>query len=342
MDGRNDVTGSAGELQLMKNMLRRRVLPVPYAAGLAIICLFLQALTGVLMAFAYQATPDSAYTSTYHIANEIPYGWLVRTVHAWGAVLVVLFVTVHIVSVFLAASYRGDRQAKWFLGIFALLVCVALGVSGQLLPWDQAAYWSTSESISLTRQVPLVGEWVAGVMLGGTSIGAATLTRFSSAHIMLLPAMLVGLLVFHLRAGRGSPSGQDESDADVTDDHEAKVPIYPDLLMSWTTTAVLLLSVYVVLAILVPASLDVRADASVMPNVVKPAWYLLSVYTLSRYFSTPVAVTIPPLLITLFALLPLFDRTPSPNPRKRVAVLALGTAIIAAIMILTLTGALLQ
>ncbi len=344
VDGRNDVTGSPGELRLLEKMLRRRVRPIPYAAGLALFCLALQALTGVLMAFSYQATPDNAYASTYHIANEIPYGWLVRTVHVWGAVLVVLFLTVHIVSVFVTAAYRENREVRWFLGIFALLVCVALGVTGQLLPWDQRAYWSTSAAMTLMKQVPIVGEWVAGVMLGGDSISAATLTRFSSAHIMLLPAILIALLVLHMRAGRGSgvSATPDQSGATVPDDPEAAVPLYPDLLISWATTAVLLLCVYVVLAILVPASLGVRADASVMPEVVKPAWYLLSLYALSRYISEPVAVTIPILLVALFALLPVFDRAPSTNPRKRLAVLALGTSIVAALLILTLTGALMQ
>ncbi|MBI5231426.1 MAG: cytochrome b N-terminal domain-containing protein, partial [Coriobacteriales bacterium] len=162
--------------------------PWPYAGGLAAACFAILALTGVVMAFSYQPTPEHAYVTSYYISNVLPYGWLVRTVHAWAANLMILFAAVHAVQVFISGSYKGGREANWYIGIAAFVVTGTAAFTGSLLPWDQIAYWSTDAGVSILAQTPVLGRALAGLMLGGQAVGENALTRFHAAHVTLLPA----------------------------------------------------------------------------------------------------------------------------------------------------------
>ena len=315
---------------------RVRLRPWPYFGGLALASLAIQAATGVLMAFTYQPTPDQAYVSSYYIANVMPYGWLVRTIHSWGAHLAIVFAAVHAVRVFVNASYKRPRGAKWAVGVLSLLVMIAMAFTGNLLPWDQGALRETTSALSLFREAPLVGDWIADVLVGGAQLGAATLTRFFAAHATVLPAALVALLVVHLRVARRSRKGEGAERS--MGPEEDTVPLYPDLAVSATTSAVLLLSLFAVLSILVPATLDAKADVTAVSESSRPSWYFLSLYSLSRYLPPPVAATATVVLGALFALLPSLDRGPSLKPRDRALALAVGTAVIVGVVALTLLG----
>lgn len=314
--------------------------------GLALVCLALQVVTGLLLAFSYRPTPGEAYASVYYLSNVMPYGWLVRTVHFWGSQLVIALAALHAVRMLVNGSYRRPERTGWIVGALALAFVIALAFTGSLLTWDQSAYWSTFAAVSLLREVPLVGEWVARGLLGvDAALGAAALTRFYAAHLTLLPVGLAGLLVAHARIERARgadamPSSSDAPDAQAGRPLGVDAPSYPDVVASAATMVVLLLCLYAVLAIFLPAPLDVRADPTVTPAAVKPAWYFLSVYALTRYLPPAVAVTVPVVLGMLFILLPFFDRGPSRASTDRALALAVGLSAIAGAIVLTLVGAL--
>jgi quinol-cytochrome oxidoreductase complex cytochrome b subunit len=127
----------------------------------------------------------------------VSYGWLVRSIHKWSAQLMVVFVVLHMLRVFWTASYKHPRELNWLAGIVLFMVTMAFGLTGYLLPWDQKAYWGSTVTASLIKQVPAVGDTMAHLVLGGETLGAPTLTRFFSAHIMILPAALLVFLVAH-------------------------------------------------------------------------------------------------------------------------------------------------
>lgn len=312
--------------------------PWPYFGGLALACLGIQVVTGLLMAFRYQPTPDEAYVSVYYIANVMPYGWLVRSAHSWGSVLTLVFAALHAVSVFIKASYKKPRQGNWVLGVLALMTAVALGFTGRLLPWDQMAYWGTEAAVDLFRQAPLVGDWIARGLLGGELVGAATLTRFYAAHVTVLPATLLALLLAHLFLARKQDAADELAGGSRI---RGRVPLYPDILLPAATTLVLLLAVFLALASLVPATLDVKADLTVAPQVAKPTWNLLSMYALSQYLNGGVAASVTAVLGLLFLLLPYIDRGPTVKPRERRFALLIGLLVIGGVCFLTLAGALL-
>ena len=165
--------------------------------GLTFATAVLQALSGIVLAFYYQPTPERAYASIFYISNYVRYGWFIRSVHVWGSRLMLLFIVVHMIRVYVTASYKRPREMNWVAGVFLFVVTMGFALTGSLLSWDQKAYWGTTGAITFIQKTPIVGDWAAYFIVGGKTIGAAALSRFYSAHIMMLPAVLTVLLCAH-------------------------------------------------------------------------------------------------------------------------------------------------
>ena len=102
-----------------------------------------QVFTGILLAFNYAPTPGDAYNSLRYIVTELTGGSLIRGLHHWGASLMIIVVVLHMMQVFLWGAYKKPREATWMVGCVLLLVTLAYGLTGYLLPWDNRAYWAT-------------------------------------------------------------------------------------------------------------------------------------------------------------------------------------------------------
>ena len=159
--------------------------------------------SGVFLAMHYNPSPDKAYQSVDYIMNDVPGGWLLRGLHHWGASAMVIAVFLHMLTGFFSGSYKKPRELTWISGVVLLLIVLGLGFTGYLLPWDLKAYWATTVSTNIPKDIPLIGDFVSRLMLGGDSVSGATLTRFYAVHAMLLPALLVAVLgVSHLSRAR--------------------------------------------------------------------------------------------------------------------------------------------
>jgi quinol-cytochrome oxidoreductase complex cytochrome b subunit len=181
-----------------------------HTLGSATLTAFLVQLgTGVILAMYYQPHPDKAYESVQHITNDVTLGWLVRGMHRWGASVFIILMFFHMARVFLFGAYKYPRELNWIVG--ALLVPVGLleGFSGYLLPYDQTAYWATVVGININGTAPFLGPYLAAFLRSGPEIGADTLSRFYSLHMLLLPGAIIGLIGLHLylivRLGVSSP-----------------------------------------------------------------------------------------------------------------------------------------
>jgi len=186
---------------MYKNILDR---PEPLGTwwntlGSASLFLFLlQGATGIFLMVYYTPSPDHAYDSIQYIMNGVAFGWLVRGIHHWGASLMVLVVFIHMVRVFVTASFKYPRELTWLVGIGLLLSTVGMGFTGYLLPWHQQAYWATTVGTRIAGSVPFIGDFIMKALRGGPDLSALTLQRFFSAHIWMLPAVLAGLIGVHL------------------------------------------------------------------------------------------------------------------------------------------------
>jgi quinol-cytochrome oxidoreductase complex cytochrome b subunit len=153
--------------------------------------------TGVVLAFFYVPSPDHARASVAWIQTSLPLGSLVRNLHRWSAYAMVVLVFCHMIRVFVHGAYRKPREMNWVVGVLMLIVVLAFGFTGYLLPWDQKAYWATNVGINMAGSVPFVGPYIADLLRGGPELGALTLLRFYAAHVFVLPAILVLGLILH-------------------------------------------------------------------------------------------------------------------------------------------------
>src|SRR5262245_3702109 len=181
----------------------------------ALTAFIVQATTGVFLAMYYQPTPDGAYPSIVNITDHVTLGWLVRGMHRWGASLFIILMFLHMGRVFLFGAYKYPRELNWIVGVGILVLGMLEGFTGYLLPWDQTAYWATVVGINLNGTAPFLGPWLAQFLRGGSEIGADTLTRFYSLHMLVVPGGIIALIGLHLylvvRLGVTSPPWSKEA-----------------------------------------------------------------------------------------------------------------------------------
>jgi len=177
--------------------------PVPPAertelllALLIVILFLLQVATGILLAFFYQPSPATVADSVQLIMRDVKWGWVVRGIHHWSAQAILLLCAFQVARILFRGTYRGTGSSSWTLGLLALLCVTLLAYTGELLVWDQAAYWRITRALEQVESAPIVGPWIAPVLRGGAEVSATTLSRVFSVHSLLLPWVLGALVVF--------------------------------------------------------------------------------------------------------------------------------------------------
>ncbi|MFC2030766.1 cytochrome bc complex cytochrome b subunit [Chloroflexota bacterium] len=165
--------------------------------GITFTLFVIQGVTGILLSLYYRPTPEQAYESILFIMNNVRFGWLIRSVHSWSSTLMIAFCVAHMVRVFVTASYKNPRELNWVAGVFLLALTMLFGFTGYLLPWDQKALWGSTVGSEILGVVPLVGDWLLGLLRGGPDITGLTLTRFYGMHMLVLPVLVFIFLGVH-------------------------------------------------------------------------------------------------------------------------------------------------
>jgi quinol-cytochrome oxidoreductase complex cytochrome b subunit len=165
--------------------------------GTATLLFVNQIVTGVLLAIYYTPSPGAAYTSVGVIEQQIPMGWLIRQMHAWGGQLMILFVLLHMTKVFFNKAYRHPRELTWVTGTLLFFITLSFGFTGYLLPWDQRAYWASTVGTALAEGVPVIGHWLLLILRGGEEVTGLTISRFFAVHAVVLPWITGALMVAH-------------------------------------------------------------------------------------------------------------------------------------------------
>lgn len=171
--------------------------PLYCLGGTAFLCFLILVVTGIFLAMYYKPTPAEAYKSVEHIMTAVPMGSLVRSVHSWAANTMIAAVMLHMIRVYFMGAYKKPREMNWVVGIALLLTTTTFGFSGYLLPWDQLAFWATKIGTGIAGSIPVLGGYISLLLVGGTDIGAETLTRFYAIHVLILPIAIAGLLGVH-------------------------------------------------------------------------------------------------------------------------------------------------
>ncbi len=195
------VATEVGVFQLARHTLRA---PIPHALrgdlGMAVLVLalfLLQVFTGILLSLYYQPSPETVAESMQFIMRDVSWGWLLRGLHHWVSTGLILVCCAHLARALVGARYRG-REWFWYLGACILPLVVALSFTGELLVWDNQAYWTVREFLGDVETIPAVGPELADIVRGGSDVNASTLSRVWTAHALFAPWLVWMLLTANL------------------------------------------------------------------------------------------------------------------------------------------------
>ncbi len=176
--------------------------------GLTFLMFLVTIVSGVFLMFFYVPEVEHAYRNMKDLEYVIFLGRFMRNIHRWSAHAMVVFVVLHMVRVFYQKVYRPPREFNWVVGVACLILTFALSFTGYLLPWDQLSYWAITVGTNMLSYMPLIGAKgpltaVSGdsdvryFILGGATVGQNALLRFYVLHVLALPLILLGLIMFH-------------------------------------------------------------------------------------------------------------------------------------------------
>ncbi len=254
----------------------------------------------------------------------------------------VVLVLAHMTRVFSMGAYKFPREINWLLGVGLLLLVMAFGFTGYLLPWDQRAYWATQVGTNIAGTAPLIGDFAAKLLKAGSQLGAATLTRFYAFHVLWLPALLGAVVLLHvglvIRQGIAAPPAMLEDGAprstSGTDyqsyyqraysaSKKGGARFWPDVVGKDVATSLAVVLALLLLALAFGAPLEPPADPTDTAYVPRPEWYFLPFFQLLKLFpgsmESTIAVGVPLLLVAVLIGLPFFDRGSRRNLRRRPA-----------------------
>lgn len=323
--------------RLLLDFLRHKTVPQTkhtpwlYTGSLILLFFFIQVITGAILAFYYKPTIAEANESVRRIMTEVPLGWIIRSVHFWSATGMIATVFVHMVSSWLLKSYRRPRELTWMTGVFLLVITLAFGFTGYLLPWDDLSLAATKVGTDIPRLIPLVGNWISKLLRGGADVSGDTLTRFYIFHVCLLPLSILLFVGIHLflvqKLGMSHPLSHEKKGIKVEE-----LPFWPNFVLREARVWVVAVGLLVTVAVFFPRSLGAKADLlAPTPAGIKPEWYFLFLFQTLKLFPARLAVVSGEaaaiflifLGLVLFFFLPLIDTTPAGRKGKAITIISL-------------------
>jgi len=176
----------------------------------SLVCLFIQIVSGIILAMHYTPHIDLAFLSVEHIMRDVNYGWLIRYIHANGASMFFIVVYMHTFRGLYYSSYMKPRELLWNVGVTIFFLMIMTAFMGYVLPWGQMSFWGATVITNLFSAIPILGQDIVIVLWGGYAIANATLTRFFSLHFFL-PIIIAALVGLHLHllhlTGSSNPIG---------------------------------------------------------------------------------------------------------------------------------------
>jgi len=320
-----------------------------------LLCFVIQIITGICLAFIYVPSASDAYASLEYLTFKQPLGWLLRAIHYWGSNFMVAIMTVHIAQVFLFGAFKYPRELTWISGVALLFCTLGMAFTGQVLRFDQDAYWGLGIGAAVMGRVPLIGANLVRLMLGGSIIAGETLSRFFTLHVFLIPGLIIALVSLHLRLvlTKGinefpTPGKLVEKDA-YDEEYKALlkkegVPFFPnaagkDLVFAGlVTTGIVLCAVY-----FGPKGPIGAPDPTLIDTTPRPDFFFLSLFAalalLPAYSETFLLLTAPIVMIVILLALPFISGTGEKSVRRRPVAALSVIVILLALVTLAYLGA---
>jgi ubiquinol-cytochrome c reductase cytochrome b subunit len=304
-----------------------------------LLCFIIQIATGICLAFVYVPSANEAYASLEYLNHQQPLGWFLRAMHDWGSNFMVGIMILHMTQVFLFGAYKYPREMTWISGVVLLLCTLGMAFTGQVMRFDQDAYWGLGIGASMMGRVPLIGANIVHLMLGGPIIAGETLSRFFTLHVFIIPGLIIAVVSIHLRLvlmkgineypDPGKPVNKLTYEKEYEELLEKQgVPFVPkaiskDLIFS----GLVMLGILVCAAYFGPAGPGGAPDPTQIRTVPRPDFFFLWIFAalalLPDYLETILILTAPIIGIAfLFALPFLFGTGEKSYYRRPVAFLS--------------------
>ena len=289
----------------------------------ATVLLVMQVMSGILLGLVYSASAGQAWSSLEFLDHSVRLGWFLRALHGWGSDFMIAIVLIHLAQVFLFGAYKFPRELTWMVGVLLLLLTLAMAFTGQVLRFDQDAYWGLGIGASILSRVPVAGGALVNLMLGGPIIAGPTLTRFFALHVFILPGLLLTFTGVHLwmvlRLGINEwpmPGRLVSKETYVREyaglTKKTGIPFIPDA--AWKDAifaAAVLLAVMACAFYFGPFGPTGQPDPTIIQTTPKPDFAFLWIFAVLAYLppslETPVLFIAPVLAIMAMLLLPLLS-----------------------------------
>src|SRR6266850_1239039 len=311
-----------------------------------LLCFIIQVVTGICLAFVYAPTANDAWTSLLYLNYQQPLGWYLRAMHYWGSNFMVAIMTLHMIQVFLFGAYKYPRELTWIVGVLLFLCTLGMAFTGQILRWDQDAYWGLGIGASIAARAPGVGDTLVHLLLGGPIIAGRTLSRFFAVHVFLVPGILIGMIGLHvwlvLRLGinewpmPGRVVNRETYRRRYEDEvHKDGVSFFPHAVRKdMVACGVVMLAVVVCALLFGPFGPHGVPDPTLIDTAPKPDFYFLALYALFAllppWTETVVILVGPVIAIAGLFLVPFLAGTGEKSWKRRpVAVLSVLVIVLA-------------
>jgi ubiquinol-cytochrome c reductase cytochrome b subunit len=313
----------------------------------------MQLITGIFLTMYYKPDAANAFASVEYIMRDIEWGWLIRYLHSTGASAFFVIIYLHMFRALLYGSYKGPREFLWILGMLLYVLLAAEAFFGYVLPWGQMSFWGAQVIISLFGSVPVIGPDLLVWILGDYAVGDATLNRFFSLHVIVLPLLLVVLVFLHLVAlhhvGSNNPDGIEiKENKDKDGIPKDGIPFHPYFTIKDSMVVVGFIWIMCAVIFYAPAlngyflehANFVEANPLKTPEHIAPVWYLTPFYSVLRAIPPMFGSQFPGVLamfaaILIFFALPWLDRSPVKSIRYRSPIYkwALGIFVVSFVML---------
>jgi ubiquinol-cytochrome c reductase cytochrome b subunit len=316
--------------------------------------LMLQVVTGVLLALVYVPSAGEAWNSLNVLNHQVTLGWFLRAMHGWGSNFMVAVVLVHMTQVFLFGAYKYPRELTWTVGVFLLLMTLGMAFTGQVLRFDQDAYWGLGIGASISSRVPFIGAPLVHLLLGGPIIGGATLSRFFAIHVFIIPGALLAFASLHVwmvlklgvsewpMPGRAVRRSTYLAEYHRVIDKEgvpfAPVAVWKDIFFSGAVVA----AVAVCAVVFGPYGPGGQPDPTIIQTAPKPDFFFLWLYAVLSYLppslETPFVLIVPAIGVAILIALPFVSGEGEKSWHRRPAAILTLVTLVTSWAVLTRLG----
>jgi ubiquinol-cytochrome c reductase cytochrome b subunit len=298
-----------------------------------LLCFVLQIVTGTLLAFVYVPSGSEAWSSLQYLNNQAFLGWFLRAMHNYGSIFMVALMSAHLIQTFLFGAYKYPRELTWVSGCVLFLCTLGMAFTGQILRFDQDAYWGLGIGASIMGRVPFIGAQLVHLMLAGSIIAGETLSRFFSLHVFVVPGLIIALLSLHLRLVLSKGINEYPKPGSVVrkESYEVEyeemikktgVPFVPNVIgKDLIFSALLMIAIVTCALVFGPQGPSGPPDPRLIHTAPAPDFYFLPIYAalalLPAYMETFLLLVLPVILIALLILLPFYSGTGEKSYRRR-------------------------